>query len=225
MLKYIASLSISKFIISILGAFYIHLVFFTSNVSLKNRRNIDSALKKKKSFIYSFWHDQLLMCPLTWDSDSEIKVLISKHRDGDIISKVISILGFGSIRGSTNKPEKNKNKGSLKALRQIIKSLNDNISIGISPDGPKGPRHEVSDGIIHIARLSEKEIIPVGIGFKKKWILNTWDRFIIPKVFNEICFVWGKPIKVSKNSRQSLKLKKDLETSMNKLTTEANKNF
>ena len=225
MLKYITSLSISKFIISILGALYIHLVFFTSNVKLKNRRNIDSALKKRKSFIYSFWHDQLLMCPLTWDNDSEIKVLISKHRDGDIISKVISILGFGSIRGSTNKPEKNKNKGSLRAVRQIIKSLNDNISIGISPDGPKGPRHRVSDGIIHIARLSEKEIIPVGIGFKKKWILNTWDRFIIPQIFNEICFVWGKPMKVSKNSRQSLKLKKDLEILMNKLTTEANKNF
>tara|TARA_Y100000741_G_scaffold364672_1_gene356481 strand:+ start:777 stop:1274 length:498 start_codon:yes stop_codon:yes gene_type:complete len=165
------------------------------------------------------------MCPLTWDSKSEIKVLISKHRDGDIISKVISILGFGSIRGSTNQPKKNKNKGSLKALRQIIKSLNNDISIGISPDGPKGPRHKVSDGIIQIARLSEKEIIPVGIGFKKKWILNTWDRFIIPKIFNEICFVWGKPIKISKLSRQSLKSKKDLEKLMNNLTAEANKNF
>ena len=225
MIKYISSLSISKLIISIVGAFYIHLVFFTSNVNLKNRRNIDSVLNKKKSFIYSFWHDQLLMCPLTWDSKSEIKVLISKHRDGDIISKVISILGFGSIRGSTNQPKKNKNKGSLKALRQIIKSLNNDISIGISPDGPKGPRHKVSDGIIQIARLSEKEIIPVGIGFKKKWILNTWDRFIIPKIFNEICFVWGKPIKISKLSRQSLKSKKDLEKLMNNLTAEANKNF
>ena len=225
MLKYITSSSISKFIISIIGAFYIHLVFFTSDVSLKNRRNIDSTFKKKKSFIYSFWHDQLLMCPLTWNSNSEIKVLISKHRDGDIISKVISILGFGSIRGSTNKPKKNKNKGSLRAVRQIIKSLNNNISIGISPDGPKGPRHKVSDGIIHIARLSEKEIIPVGIGFKKKWILNTWDKFIIPKIFNEICFVWGKPIKVSKNSRQSIKSKRALETLMNKLTAEANRNF
>ena len=225
MIKYISSLSISKLIISIVGAFYIHLVFFTSNVNLKNRRNIDSVLNKKKSFIYSFWHDQLLMCPLTWDSKSEIKVLISKHRDGDIISKVISILGFGSIRGSTNQPKKNKNKGSLKALRQIIKSLNNDISIGISPDGPKGPRHKVSDGIIQIARLSKKEIIPVGIGFKKKWILNTWDRFIIPKIFNEICFVWGKPIKISKLSRQSLKSKKDLEKLMNNLTAEANKNF
>ena len=225
MLKYIAGLSISKFIISILGAFYIHLVFITSSVNLKNRRNIDILLKKKKSFIYSFWHDQLLMCPLTWNSESEIKVLISKHRDGDIISKVISILGFGAIRGSTNKPEKKKNKGSLRAIRQIIKSLDNNISIGMSPDGPKGPRHKVSDGIIHIARLSQKEIIPVGIGFKKKWILNTWDRFIIPKIFNEICFVWGKPIKVSKSSRESIRLKKDLELLMNQLTAEANKKF
>ena len=113
----------------------------------------------------------------------------------------------------------------MKAVRQIIKSLDNNISIGISPDGPKGPRHIVSDGVIHIARLSQKEIVPVGIGFKKKWILNTWDRFLIPKIFNEICFVWGKPIKVSKNSRQILKLKKDLEILMNNLTAEANKNF
>ena len=225
MLKFIFGLSISKLIISILGALYINLVFFTSKIHFKNRRNIENILKKKKSFIYSFWHDQLLMCPLTWDNNSEIKVLISKHRDGDIISKVISILGFGSIRGSTNKPSKNKNKGSLRAVRQIIKSLDNNISIGISPDGPKGPRHKVSNGIIHIARLSEKEIIPVGIGFKKKWILNTWDKFLVPKIFNEICFVWGKPIKVSKNSKQSLKLKKDLENLMNKLTNEANKNF
>ena len=225
MIKYIAGFKLTQKLISLLGSMYVLFVYKTSTIDLKNRKNIESLFKKNESFIYAFWHDQLLMCPLTWDNDSEIKVLISKHRDGDIISKVISILGFGSIRGSTNKPSKNKNKGSLKAVRQIIKSLNNNISIGISPDGPKGPRHKVSDGIIHIARLSEKEILPVGIGFKKKWILNTWDKFIVPKIFNEICFVWGKPIKVSKNSRQSLKLKKDLENLMNKLTNEANKNF
>ena len=113
----------------------------------------------------------------------------------------------------------------ISALALGYKSLDNDISVGISPDGPKGPRHKVSNGIIHIARLSEKEIIPVGIGFKKKWILNTWDKFIIPKIFNEICFVWGKPIKVSKNSRESLKSKKDLEKLMNKLTIEANKNY
>ena len=225
MLKKITSLGIIKVIISILGAFYVHLVFFTSNIKYKNKRNIDSLLNKNKSFIYSFWHDQLLMCPLTWDRQSKIMVLISKHRDGDIVAKLISILGFGSIRGSTNKPKKNKNKGSLKAVRQMLKCLDSNISIGIAPDGPKGPRHKISDGIIHIARLSGKEILPVGIGFKKKWILNTWDKFIIPKIFNEICFVWGKPIKVSKSSRESIRLKKDLELLMNQLTAEANKKF
>lgn len=225
MLKYIASLSLVKIIISLLGAFYIHLVFFTSNIKLVNRRNIDIFFKKNESFIYSFWHDQLLMCPLTWQNKSKITVLISKHRDGDIISKVISHLGFDSIRGSTNKPEKNKNKGSILAVRKMIKSLNANISIGISPDGPKGPRHKVSDGIIQIARLSDKEILPVGIGFRRKWTLNTWDKFIVPKIFNEIRIIWGKPVKVPKSSKKNSKFKQNLELSMKELTKKANHNF
>ena len=62
--------------------------------ALKNRKNIDRLFKKKESFIYTFWHDQLLICPLTWQSEFEIKVLISKHRDGDIIARLISKLGF-----------------------------------------------------------------------------------------------------------------------------------
>ena len=225
MLKFIASITLIKMLISLLGAFYIHLVFFTSKVRLKNRGNIDVLFKKNKSFIYSFWHDQLLMCPLTWQNKSKIMVLISKHRDGDIIAKVISHLGFGSIRGSTNKPEKNKNKGSLLAVRKMLKSLKHNISIGMAPDGPKGPRHKVSEGIIHIARLSNKEILPVGIGFKKKWILDTWDKFIVPKVFNEISIVWGQPIKIPKSLKGNSKFQQNLELSMNNLTKQANKNF
>ena len=165
---------------------YVLFVYKTSTIDLKNRKSIESLFKKNESFIYAFWHDQLLICPLTWQSESEIKVLISKHRDGDIIAKLISNLGFKAIRGSTHKSGKTKNKGGLLSARQMIKSLKRGISIGISPDGPKGPRHKVSDGILSISRLSNSPILPVGIGFKKKWVLNTWDKFIIPKPFNEI---------------------------------------
>ena len=224
MIKYIAGFKLTQSLISFLGSTYVLFVYKTSTINLKNRKNIESLFKKNESFIYAFWHDQLLMCPLTWQSELEIKVLISKHRDGDIIAKLISSLGFKAIRGSTHKAGKTKNKGGLLSARQMIKSLSKGISIGISPDGPKGPRHKVSDGILSIARLSNSPILPVGIGFKKKWVLNTWDKFIIPKPFNQITIIWGEPLPALKNEKNINQIKSKLERTMYSLTKRANRN-
>ena len=224
MVKYIAGFKLTQLLISLLGSLYVLFVYKTSTIDLKNRKNIDRLFKKKESFIYAFWHDQLLICPLTWQSEFEIKVLISKHRDGDIIARLISKLGFKAIRGSTHKSGKTKNKGGLTSARQMIKSLKNGISIGISPDGPKGPRHKVSDGILSISRLSNSSILPVGIGFKKKWVLNTWDKFIIPKPFNQITIIWGEPLPALKNERNINQIKSKLENTMYSLTKRANRN-
>ena len=211
MIKYFSSFRLIQTLLSLIGSIYVLTVYKTSKVNLKNRKKIENLLERKESFIYSFWHDQLLMCPLTWQSNSSIKVLISKHRDGDIIAQLISNLGFEAIRGSTHKTNKIKNKGGLLSARKMIKSLKNGISIGISPDGPKGPRHKVSEGILSISRLSKSVILPVGIGFKKKWVLNTWDKFIIPKPFNEITVVWGDPISAITNEKNNHQLKIKLE--------------
>ena len=224
MVKYIAGFKLTQLLISLLGSLYVLFVYKTSTIDLKNRKNIDKLFKKKESFIYAFWHDQLLICPLTWQSEFEIKVLISKHRDGDIIARLISKLGFKAIRGSTHKSGKTKNKGGLTSARQMIKSLKNGISIGISPDGPKGPRHKVSDGILSISRLSNSSILPVGIGFKKKWVLNTWDKFIIPKPFNQITIIWGEPLPALKNEKSINQIKSKLESTMYNLTKRANRN-
>ena len=225
MIKYFSSFRLIQTLLSLIGSIYVLTVYKTSKVNLKNRKKIENLLERNESFIYSFWHDQLLMCPLTWQSNSNIKVLISKHRDGDIIAQLISNLGFEAIRGSTHKTNKIKNKGGLLSARKMIKSLKNGISIGISPDGPKGPRHKVSEGILSISRLSESVILPVGIGFKKKWVLNTWDKFIIPKPFNEITVVWGDPISAITNEKNNHQFKIKLENKMNNLTTQANKNY
>ena len=225
MIKYFSSFRLIQTLISLIGSIYVLTVYKTSKVNLKNRKKIENLLERNESFIYSFWHDQLLMCPLTWQSNSNIKVLISKHRDGDIIAQLISNLGFEAIRGSTHKTNKIKNKGGLLSARKMIKSLKNGISIGISPDGPKGPRHKVSEGILSISRLSKSVILPVGIGFKKKWVLNTWDKFIIPKPFNEITVVWGDPISAITNEKNNHQFKIKLESKMNNLTAQANKNY
>ncbi len=213
MLKNIVNNFFIKKIISILGLIYILVTYYTSKITFSNKSNIDILCKKNENFIYAFWHDQLLMCPFTWKNDFDIMVLISKHKDGDIISKVISYLGFKTIRGSTSNPEKIKNKGGFIAAKKILFSLKNNICVGIAPDGPRGPRHEVADGIINIARMSNKKIIPVALGFKSKWTLNTWDEFIVPKFFSKINVAWGEPIEVSNddNSQYQILLKSKLD--------------
>ena len=200
--------------ISLIGIMYILLTYYTSRVTFSNQSKIDSLSKNNENFIYAFWHDQLLMCPFTWKNDLDILVLISKHKDGDIISRVISYLGFKTIRGSTNNPEKIKNKGGFIAAKKILSSLKKNMCVGIAPDGPRGPRHEVAEGIINIARMSNKKIIPVALGFKSKWTLNTWDKFIVPKFFSSMKVSWGEPIEIQEedNIKYQILLKKELDT-------------
>ena len=79
-------------------------------------------------------------------------------------------------------------------------------------DGPRGPRHEVAEGIINIARMSNKKIIPVALGFKSKWTLNTWDKFIVPKFFSSMKVSWGEPIEIQEedNVKYQILLKKSL---------------
>lgn len=214
MIKLILNNYFVKKILSILGASYIFFVYVSSKKKFINKNNLDQLLADDVSFIYTLWHDQLLLSPFTWRSKKKIDILISNHKDGDIIADLIKLHGFNSIRGSTNNPNKEKEKNSLKSVRKILKSLKNNISIGITPDGPRGPRHKVGEGTINLSRISNKKILPMSLACKKKWILDTWDKFIIPKPFNEICIIWGEPIEPQFDkidiSTQQKKLEKSL---------------
>ena len=189
---------IKKFL-SLIGALYVYIVYISSQKTFINKDNFDKLILENKSFIYALWHDQLLLSPFTWQTRNRIDILISKHKDGDIIADLIRYHGFNSIRGSTNNPSKEKEKNTISSIRKIIKTLKANVSIGITPDGPRGPRHKVSEGTINIARISNKKILPMALAYKEQWILNTWDKFIIPKPFNKICIVWGDPIDIEIN--------------------------
>ena len=189
---------VKKFL-SLVGALYIYIVYVSSQKTFINKDNFDKLILENKSFIYALWHDQLLLSPFTWQTKNRIDILISKHKDGDIIADLIKYHGFNSIRGSTNNPSKVKEKNTISSIRKIIKTLKADVSIGITPDGPRGPRHKVSEGTINIARISNKKILPMALAYKEQWVLNTWDKFIIPKPFNKICIVWGDTIDIEIN--------------------------
>lgn len=112
------------------------------------------------NYIVCFWHGRLLMMPFAKKGGGG-KVLISRHRDGEFIARIVSFFGIGTVRGSYRK-------GSVSSLREILHDLRDTIDIAITPDGPKGPRFAVKKGIVELARLSGKKLLPVSYGARKK---------------------------------------------------------
>ena len=203
-------------IICWIGAKYIKFVSFTTKWSFINKKYVEIIWKKNESFILCFWHGRLLMMPLSWNNKKKINVLISAHSDGQLLSKTVKYFDIKTIIGSSSK-------GGSEAIRNIIKSLKSGISIGMTPDGPRGPRMKINSAIIKIASLTGNKIIPLSYSVKKKIFLNSWDKFLVALPFGKGCFIWGKPIKIKKNisHNEDLKLSNKLEKILIKLTKEA----
>ena len=136
-------------------------------------------------FVYAFWHESLL-APLV--CKPKIRVLISQHRDGELIAQCCHWLGVGTIRGSTSR-------GGSQALPEMIRGADD-AHLGITPDGPKGPRRELQPGVVMVASQAGLKVVPAGIGFVSAWRMNSWDQFALPKPFSTLVGVVGQPIEV-----------------------------
>jgi hypothetical protein len=142
--------------------------------------------------LVAFWHGDLIMQPFTYKHirpSGTIRTLISDHRDGETITKTVEFLGIGSIRGSSSK-------GGVKALLNAIKEIKNGVDIAITPDGPRGPRYSVADGIVAIAQKSGAKIVIFNSQPSKYWQFNSWDKFVIPKPFGKIDFFISEPLDI-----------------------------
>ncbi|WP_455756838.1 lysophospholipid acyltransferase family protein [Sulfurimonas sp.] len=160
---------------------------------LLNKKEFHSKNLPDEPTIYACWHGELLMFAHSYLHHKKIphaKVLISSHFDGLLIAKTIEKLGLEIIAGSSNR-------NAARALIQAIKALKDGYDIGITPDGPKGPRHEVADGIIIMAQKTNSKIVLTEIKPSKYWQLSSWDKFVIPKPFGKIHFYQSEAFDVS----------------------------
>jgi len=138
--------------------------------------------------IISSWHARLLMMPLLlgkWQGP----LIISDHKDGELISAVFSKFGLIASRGSSSK-------GGARALLDVIRQAKQGLSPGITPDGPRGPAQVVKPGIAQISIKSGSPIIPVCYASKSFWRLSSWDKFYIPKPFSKGIVVVGKPLSI-----------------------------
>lgn len=207
------------FLASSVGPILIFLLGKTLRIKWIGEENLNPIREDKGRVLYAFWHGRMLILSYShrWQ---KIHVLISQHRDGELIACIIERLGFATIRGSTTR-------GGAKAIFEMAKKGVDGYDVAITPDGPKGPRFRVQPGTIYIAQRSGLPIIPVTNSAKSRWTLSSWDGFLIPKPFSKAVIMIGEPIYVSPESTpQELEEKKEeLEKKLVELTQKADGYF
>lgn len=119
----------------------------------------------------------------------DINILISHSNDGEIITRIVHSLGFSTIRGSMGR-------GGMKATREILKILEKGKNVAYTVDGPRGPGFKAKEGIVKIAQMAKKPIIPVYGDVKFRIEINSWDKYQIPLPFNILPITFGEPIHV-----------------------------
>lgn len=202
-------------------ALYVRLVKATSSWQTIGGEHAAALWDKQQPFILSFWHGRLLMIPLAWRKDRPMHMLISQHRDGELIARAMDPFGIGTVRGSASKAGK-KDKGGMGALRSIVRQLKANEYAGFTPDGPRGPRMRASVGVVAAARLARVPILPLTYAVARRRVINSWDRFILPWPFNRGVYIWGDPIDVySDETETPEQAAQRLEAAMNALCDRA----
>ena len=180
--------SLALKIVPLIGSILIRILYLTNKKNYHSPTTIGD-----KPIIMACWHGELLMIPYAYTifrKTPHVKLLISEHFDGNLIAKTLSFFNFETIRGSSTR-------GGAKALIQSIKEIKNGYDLGITPDGPKGPRHEVADGIIIMAQKAKVDIVLVEIKPQSFWQLGSWDKFVIPKPFGTIDYYISDLIDIS----------------------------
>jgi len=149
-----------------------------------------------KPYLLSFWHSRILMMAVPYQKWHGV-VMVSEHRDGEYIAQAGKYMGIASIRGSSTR-------GGIKALLQMIRLGRDGYSLGITPDGPKGPAEKVQMGTVTLAKKTGLPLRAVSYATKKHWRAKSWDRFYIPKPFTQGVFVIGEPVYALEDDEQTL---------------------
>ncbi|TKX31625.1 lysophospholipid acyltransferase family protein [Campylobacter aviculae] len=156
----------------------------------------------KKPCVILFWHGRLALMPFAFryfrQKDKKAYVMISHHRDGEQIAKIIKLFGLDTVRGSTSK-------GASGALRSAFKVLDKNDDIVITPDGPRGPYHSISDGAVLLAQKKNVKIRLLNYEAKRFWKFKSWDKMILPKPFTSLVYSLSDPLDISNLNKEQAK--------------------
>jgi len=166
-----------------------------------------------KRCVFACWHEYMLM-PIVLRGHRRMLALASDHSDGEIITRAMQHLGWSVARGSTSR-------SGVKALLRMLHERD--CSLNLTPDGPRGPRRQMSVGPIALASRLGLPLVCVGYAYHHPWRMRSWDQFAVPRPFSRCRAVFGPPIMLPSNlTRDQMEAYRSwFEELLNWLTSEA----
>ena len=195
---------------------YMWLVYHTSKKTYINYEKLKERIDKRQGTLSATWHQSTILLTYPY-RHMGVATIASRSKDGEIISSVLKRLGFHSFRGSSSK-------GGGKALSSIIAFLKtEGIFATITVDGPRGPAKKAKTGIVRMAQSTGYPIFPLHGWAKRKVLIKSWDRTMIPLPFNHLIIICGDPLTVPEDAdKKGLQdLAGRLESRLNSISEEA----
>lgn len=194
-----------------LGYWIILLVGRSLHWDVRCWQNLEEIHHNGRRFIGAFWHNRIFLTSYFF-RHRNIVAMISRNRDGEYIARVSRRLGFGAARGSSSR-------GSRRAVVEMLRALEQDRDVLFTLDGPRGPRYIAKPGAAYVARKSGNPILPFTISVEKKWILPSWDGFIIPRPFSRALVLIGSAIYVDPASgdEDMKRIEARIQTAMDEL--------
>lgn len=192
----------------------------TLRVKYRNKHHLEEAYESRRGIIFGFWHGDLFATAYEGVRESlrrKIFILTSRSRDGEMLTRFLHRLHFGTVRGSSSR-------GGTGAFLALNDRLSEGMNTALALDGPRGPRHRVKPGAILLARTSGALILPSAIRYSRKIALKSWDRAEIPLPFSRCLILIGPPVTIpGKGSREELEqVRESLEKTLLELKGESN---
>lgn len=198
--------------VSALAAGYLRFVRLSGSWETRGQDAIEALMDDNQPLIFCFWHGRLIPNIICWDASRTLHILSTPHRDGQIAAKTYNRFGIQTIWGSTKK-------GGSEAVRAIIKVLKSGGVIGITPDGPKGPRQRMQKSAIDMARMTGAKLVPVATSTSRAKWLRSWDHMIVPLPFGNGVIAFGEPVDIPRKASDAEfeAIRQDFENRMNAL--------
>jgi len=194
------------------GHAYMRLLRRTMRLEFREAERLDRARASDGSYILCFWHSRFVMMPYSYPGQHMV-VLHSRHRDAQLLVQIMKRFGFAQAWGSSSA-------GGAVGMRQLLRYVRDGYDVGMTPDGPRGPRRRVQPGVVAVARLSGKPIVPLAFSARPARRLRSWDRTLLPYPFARGLFLYGEPVRVPRDADEAEqeRCRLALETGLDEIT-------
>jgi len=176
------------------GYWFIRLIGATLRVCVSYEDGAQQTLDERP-LIASFWHSCMIPATYIWRGFG-IRVMSSNSYDGEYMGRIIHKLGFVAVKGSSSR-------NAVRALLGLRRALEEGWTVAFTLDGPRGPRRQVKPGPVALARSSGVSLTMFHAAVDKAWVLNSWDRMLIPVPFSRVLVRFGKLIPVPADATET----------------------